>query len=43
MESTFALRDYFKSQQIEKWGKEQRGVWVKRLEPIVNAYKLLID
>ena len=41
MEGAFALRDWFKTQEVQSWPKFQRDAWLKSLEPIVEAYNIL--
>ena len=41
MEGAFALRDWFKTQEVQSWPKFQRDAWLKSLEPIVEAYNAL--
>jgi hypothetical protein len=42
MEGAFALRDWLKTQQVESWPKFQRDAWLQSLQPIVEAYNLLV-
>jgi len=41
MEGAYALRDWFKTQNVEAWPSFQREAWLKSLEPIVEAYNNL--